>query len=71
MISTMGKLELSQIDLLTREQLTAMIVELSRGTPARMTPRALDRLSTDGLRMLLLATKLYCVLRLGHGNRGA
>jgi hypothetical protein len=63
MISQLGNLETRQIDLLDREELMSTILNLKEYTRINFSQHWLNQQPSDRLRMLLLAMKLFRVLR--------
>ena len=64
MISRMGKVEIRQIDSLKRRDLISILLEFKDCPPISFTEPWLEEQTTDRLRLLLLAARLYRALRM-------
>jgi hypothetical protein len=62
MLAHHDKRENRDVDLLSREELVALLGEAKELTRTRFTREWLERQSTEGLRLLVLAVQLYRVL---------
>jgi len=62
MISRTGRVEIRHIDSLKREQLIRILMEFKECTPLPINEEWLEEQTTDRLRLLLLAVRLYRAL---------
>jgi hypothetical protein len=71
MIARLGKVEIRQIDSLKRQQLINILIEFRECGALEFNKPWLEQLTTDHLRLLLLAARLYRALRAGAARSQA